>query len=348
MKNKMFKKQSRTIIFFLLVYICTFNSANAQPGNLIMEKLESRLSAYKEAFRSGDYVSAASLVSPNMIKKVGGKENFARLVQKFTDSTIITLKPSLVEFSKPGIIVSDDDMYISVIRQTIPITTKGIEEELKDAYLLFHPNFPATVFEGMDGVFKMSIIAYSEDEGNTWFFAGGNKMSLSVENIKPEIIEKITIPVHTLIFGEGSDKIILYRQNKQWIRSASGISEGLAEESIIFTIDEQMDDSPSNMTKQDIPDDSLDAYIYLEEHPVVPNGAFGDTYKQSKDDSINNGSKSKQKPSKNVSQSVFAANNSRTYHKPDCPELGNGNLLEFDSAEEALVSGGVPCKECNP
>ena len=348
MKNKMFKKQSRTIIFFLLVYICTFNSANAQPGNLIMEKLESRLSAYKEAFRSGDYVSAASLVSPNMIKKVGGKENFARLVQKFTDSTIITLKPSLVEFSKPGIIVSDDDMYISVIRQTIPITTKGIEEELKDAYLMFHPNFPATVFEGMDGVFKMSIIAYSEDEGNTWFFAGGNKMSLSVENIKPEIIEKITIPVHTLIFGEGSDKIILYRQNKQWIRSASGISEGLAEESIIFTIDEQMDDSPSNMTKQDIPDDSLDAYIYIEEHSVVPIGTPGETNTQARDDSIKKRSENKQETSKNISQSVFATNNSNTYHQPDCPELGTGDLLEFDSTEEALESGGVPCKQCYP
>lgn len=347
MKNKMFKKQSRTIIFFLLVYICTFSFANAQPGNLIMEKLESRLSAYKEAFRSGDYVRAASLVSPNMIKKVGGKENFARLVQKFTDSTIITLKPSLVEFSKPGIIVSDDTMYISVIRQTIPITTKGIDEELKDAYLLFHPDFPATVFEGMDGVFKMSIIAYSEDEGNTWFFAGGNKMSLSVENIKPEILEKIAIPVHTLIFGEGSDEIILYRQNKQWIRSASGISEGLAEESIIFTIDEQMDDSPSNMTKQDIPDDSLDAYIYIEEQSVVLIGTPGETDTQARDDSIKKRSENEQETSENISQSVFATNNSNTYHQPDCPQLGTGNLLEFDSAEEALRSGGVPCELCN-
>ncbi len=347
MKKKMFKKQSRTIIFFLLVYICTFSSANAQPGNSMMEKLELRLNAYKEAFRSGDYVSAASLVSPNMIKKVGGKENFARLVQKFTDSTIITLKPSLVEFSKPGIIVSDDNMYISVIRQTIPITTKGIDEELKDAYLMFHPNFPATVFEGMDGVFKMSIIAYSEDEGTTWFFAGGNKMSLSVENIKPEILEKITIPVHTLIFGEGSDKIILYRQNKQWIRSASGISEGLAEESIILTIDEQMDDSPSNMTKQDIPDDSLDAYIYIEEHSIVPIRTPGETDTQARDDSIKKRSENKQEPPKNLSQSVFATNNSNTYHQPDCPQLGTGNLLEFDSAEEARNSGGVPCELCN-
>ena len=346
----MLKELSRLIIFILLVCTCTFSSAGAQHGNSMLEKLEARLDVYREAFRSGDYTGAASLVSPNMINKVGGKENFARLVRKFTDSTIITLKPSLVELSKPGEIVSDGNMYISVIRQSIPITTKGIDEELKETYLLFHPTFPATVFEGMDGVFKMSIIAYSEDEGNTWFFVGGNKMSLSVENIKPEILDKITIPVHTLIFGEGSDKIILYRQNKQWVRSASGISEGLADESIILTIGEgeQIDDSPSSTTKQGIPDDSLDAYIYLEEHPVVPNGAFRETEKHTKDDSIKKGSENKQVPSKNAFQSVFATNNSRMYHQPDCPELGNGNLLEFDSAEEALVSGGVPCKECNP
>jgi hypothetical protein len=345
MKNKMFKELSRSIIFFLLAYICTFSSAEARPDNSMLEKLESRLNAYKEALRSGDYIRAASLVSPNMINKVGGKENFARLVRKFTDSTIIILKPSLVEFSKPEEIVFDGNMYISVIRQTIPITTKGIDEELKDAYLLFHPNFPAAVFGGMDGVFKMSIIAYSEDEGNTWFFAGGTKMSLSVENIKPETLEKITIPVHTLIFGEGSDKIILYRQNKQWIRSASGISEGLAEESIIFTIDEQMDDSPSDMTKQGVPDDSLDAYIYLAEHPVVPIEAPGETDKQT--DSIKKGYENRQEPSENISHSVFAANNSRTYHQSGCHELGTGDLLEFDSAEEARNSGGVPCEQCN-
>ena len=330
----MFKGLLRLFIFSLLVFICAFGSAWAQHVSSRLEKLEARLDAYKDAFRSGDYASAASMVSPNMIKKVGGNENFARLVQKFTDSTIITLKPSLVEFSKPGIIVSDDNMYISVIRQTIPITTKGIDEDLKDAYLLFHPNFPATVFEGMDGIFKMSIIAYSEDESNTWLFAGGNKMSLSVENIKPEILEKITIPVHTLIFGEGSDEIILYRQNKQWVRSASGISDGLAEESIVFTIDEQMDDSLSNVTKEGVPDGTLDAYIYLEEHPILPIGALREDNKQG--------------PSKNLSHSVFATNNSRTYHQPDCPELGISDLLEFDSAEEALVSGGKPCKQCNP
>jgi hypothetical protein len=241
-------------------------------------------------------------------------------------------------------------MYISVIRQTIPITTKGIDEELKDAYLLFNPTFPATVFEGMDGVFKMSIIAYSEDEGNTWFFAGGNKMSLSVENIKPEILEKITIPVHTLIFGVGSDKIILHRQNKQWVEMESGGSEGLSEESILLTIGEgeHMDDSHSHTTKQGIPDDSLDAYIYLEEHPDEYSDIPEEIASPDNEDSIKKGYESKQSSAKDSSHSVFVTNKSRIYHKSSCPELGTGNLLEFDSPQKALEAGGVPCEHCNP
>ena len=302
--------------------------------------------------RSGPEIIPEQLpcVSPNMINKIGGKENFAKLVHKFTVSTIITLKPSLMEFSNPGDIVSYDNMYISVIRQIVPITTKGIDEELKDAYLLFHPTFPATVFEGMDGVFKISSIAYSEDEGNTWYLTGGNKMSLDVENIGPEILEMINIPVPVLIFGEGSDKITLYRQNKQWVRSASGKSEGLPEESILLTIGEgeHMDDSHSHTTKQGIPDDSLDAYIYLEEHPDEYSDIPEEIASPDNKDSIKKGYESKQSSAKDSSHSVFVTNKSRIYHKSSCPELGTGNLLEFDSPQKALEAGGVPCEHCNP
>ena len=123
----------------------------------------------------------------------------------------------------------------------------------------------------------------------------------------------------------------------------------MPEESIILTIGEgeQIEDSSSSTTKQDMPDDSLDAYIYLDEHPVVPIGAFGETDKQSKDDKIKKGYENKQEPSENASHSAFTTTDSRTYHQSDCPELGTGNLLEFDSAEEARNSGGVPCEQCN-
>ena len=190
----MFKEISRQITFIVLLYICVCSSAEAQPGNSMLEKLEARLNAYKDAFRSGDYAGAASMISPNMINRIGGEDNFARMVQKFTDSTIMTLDPSLIKFSRPEEIVSYNNMYISVIRQIIPVTTKGIDEELKEAYLQFNPTFPTAVFEGIDGFLKLSVIAYSEDEGNTWFFTGGNKMSLSVEKIKSEILEKVDIP----------------------------------------------------------------------------------------------------------------------------------------------------------
>lgn len=343
MKAGIFKELSRQIGFIVLVYICVFSTAGAQPGNSMLEKLEARISVYKDMFRSGDYTGAASMVSPNMINRIGGEENFAKLVQKFTASTIMTLDPSLIEFSRPEEIVSYNNRYISVMRQIIPITTKGIDEELKDTYLMFNPTFPASIFEGMDGVFKISIIAYSDDEGDTWFFTGGNKMSLNAENIGPEILEKINIPVPALVFGEGSDKIILYRQNKQWVRSASGISEGLPEESIILTIGEgeQMEDSGLNITEKGVPDDSLDAYIYLEEHPEVYSSVAGK-------DSIKKGHESKQALYTDALNSVFVTNKSRTFHKPDCPELGTGDLLEFDSAQSALEAGGTPCEHCNP
>ena len=40
-------------------------------------------------------------------------------------------------------------------------------------------------------------------------------MSFSAENNGPEILEKIDIPVPTLIFGESSDKIILLQTTPQ-------------------------------------------------------------------------------------------------------------------------------------
>jgi hypothetical protein len=175
-------------------------------------------------------------------------------------------------------------------------------------------------------------------------------MSLSVENIGPEILEKIDIPVPVLVFGEGSDKIILYRQNKQWVRSASGISEGLPEESIILTIGEgeQMEDSQSNITEKGIPDDSLDAYIYLEEHPEEYSGIPGEIASPAREANIKKGYEDKQALSRDALHSVFVTNSSRTYHKSSCPELGTGDLLEFDSAQKALKAGGIPCKDCNP
>ncbi|NOG84263.1 MAG: hypothetical protein HND49_10760 [Planctomycetes bacterium] len=48
------------------------------------------------------------------------------------------------------------------------------------------------------------------------------------------------------------------------------------------------------------------------------------------------------------SRSVFVTRTSNLYHTSDCPNLGGGDILEFGSSQEALESGGVPCKLCKP
>ncbi len=347
MKNRIFKELSRPIISLLLVCICAIGLAEEQPVKSMLKELESRLDTYKNAFRSGDYTTAASCVAPNMINKIGGKENFEKLVTKFANNTIITLRPSLIEFSKPEEIIRYNNMYISVIKQSIPITTKGIDKELKEAYLTFHPNFPATIFEGMDGLFNLPIVAFSEDEGDTWHFTGGNRTSLNVENIKPDILEKVNIPVPSIIFGEGNEEIILYRQQRQWVRKKPGLSDGMAEKSIILTIGEQTGGSQSDLTNQEIPDDSLDPYIYLEEHPDVLGITSVEQDNQVTKKKLIKKNKIVHESSKHISSSVFVTNDSRTFHRSDCPELDTGERMEFNSVNEALDAGGVPCEKCN-
>ena len=44
---------------------------------------------------------------------------------------------------------------------------------------------------------------------------------------------------------------------------------------------------------------------------------------------------------------VFVNSNSNIYHIANCRKLGS-DIMEFNSSEEALESGGVPCNDCNP
>ncbi len=48
---------------------------------------------------------------------------------------------------------------------------------------------------------------------------------------------------------------------------------------------------------------------------------------------------------------VYASKGSRTFHRPDCTEIGNINeseLISFSSPQKALEAGGIPCDTCKP
>jgi hypothetical protein len=45
---------------------------------------------------------------------------------------------------------------------------------------------------------------------------------------------------------------------------------------------------------------------------------------------------------------VYTTKHSNVYHKSNCPELSNEELIEFASSQQARNVGGKPCKNCNP
>jgi hypothetical protein len=48
------------------------------------------------------------------------------------------------------------------------------------------------------------------------------------------------------------------------------------------------------------------------------------------------------------SSSIYSANNSKIFHRYNCPELNTEDLIEFNSSQAALNAGGIPCRRCNP
>ncbi len=49
-----------------------------------------------------------------------------------------------------------------------------------------------------------------------------------------------------------------------------------------------------------------------------------------------------------IKDPVYTTHYSNIYHRANCPELGNEDLVQFESPKDARNAGGVPCKGCKP
>lgn len=330
-----------------IAILCVYSDVSGQARDrTMMNGLEARLDSYKAAFRSEDYVTVASFMPPLLIKKIGGAENYAKLAHEIMEPTMITLEPSRITFSKPAGIVIHNNVFISVVRKIIPVTTRGMSDKQQGAFRQFNPGFPPALFRGMDGVLKIAIVAYSDDYGDSWLFTGGNKTGLEIAGISPGILGEIDISVPTMVFSDGDSKITLVRENRKWVVKGSETSDGLAYERLILVIAGQMFSPLLNDKKIDRSYDCLDAYIYLEEQP--PESTEAKKAVNKKINVVQDEDKGGQNPSVEGSDSVYVTSGSRIYHRSGCPELADSVVLRFDSAKTALESGGIPCEHCKP
>lgn len=177
--------------FVLLLVVNLFYGCS----NNAEKNLNSKLDQYKKCFISNDYICQSAFVLPSLINEAGGVDGFVELM-KSTMTNLnnqgMKLFPDKVEFGKRSKLVSHKDLFISVIPTKIPIEIKGD-----------------------NGFIHGSIIAFSKDSGDTWFFIeGSDEGKTDIANSSPEIMQKINIPTPTLNLGN----VVLIQKNGSWVK----------------------------------------------------------------------------------------------------------------------------------
>lgn len=175
----------------LLVALTTLILSCSQKKNKLKEKLDQ----YATSYQMEDYVKMSSFVLPSVMEQIGGTENFVNLMTSLPATFANAgMKVDLrkIEFGEIGEIYEKRNFLISVVTTTLPIEVNN-----------------------MKGTIKSSVIGFSEDKGETWYFIEGNDEGrTAISNTNPEIIQLIKVPTPEMKIG---DKILV-QKGGQWIK----------------------------------------------------------------------------------------------------------------------------------
>ncbi len=175
----------------LLVALTTLILSCSQKKNKLKEKLDQ----YATSYQMEDYVKMSSFVLPSVMEQIGGTENFVNLMTSLPATFANAgMKVDLrkIEFGEIGEIYEKSNFLISVVTTTLPIEVNN-----------------------MKGTIKSSVIGFSEDKGETWYFIEGNDEGrTAISNTNPEIIQLIKVPTPEMKIG---DKILV-QKGGQWIK----------------------------------------------------------------------------------------------------------------------------------
>lgn len=159
------------------------------------KKLIESLNEYKNCYASEDFLRMASFILPSVIEELGGTNDFVSLME----SNLQSLKDQGYDFSntkygKPSPIIVSNKYLVSVVESEIPINT-----------------------DSQTGKLFGSIIAFSEDNGNSWFFIDGNDDGLSrIVDKAPDVVQKISVPDSRLHYYVESDTLKMIQKNGRW------------------------------------------------------------------------------------------------------------------------------------
>ena len=171
----MFKFKFFLIILFLF-FLLTGRSYALEKYQVL---LKNDLLNYVSCYKNQNYICMSSYVLPEVIKNLGGVQNFIKLMETVPDmfrKSGIELLPNLFNTGTPSPIITDTKNIISIIPTITPVR-----------------------FNNADGVIKGFIIAVSRNKGRKWFYVeGSNEGEQYLKNLSREIYELIKFPQKTL------------------------------------------------------------------------------------------------------------------------------------------------------
>lgn len=180
----------KKVLFIVLASIFIMGCGNEAENNL-----NGSLDRYKSCMEDQDYITMASMALPGYIEGIGGADQFVRLMKAIPGILAqqgMKADMSKMEFGSPSKIVTYNDLCASVIPTTLPMEVRNIE-----------------------GVITGSIVALSEDKGQTWFFLEGNNEGKTVlADTVPELLHRITLPNPSLTINGKT----LVQRNGQWVQ----------------------------------------------------------------------------------------------------------------------------------
>ena len=174
------------LLLFLLNLQCSGNS-NAETV------LDEKVQLYKKCYVNKDFICMSSMIMPSVIEQLGGVEGFIEMMNglpALLEASGMQMDASQMTFKARGDLVNHDGTMVSII-----------------------PTLQPVKINGMDGNIESSVMAFSDDNGESWFFLeGSDEGKMTIANASPALLQKIDIPTPTLKLGDKT----LVQKNGQW------------------------------------------------------------------------------------------------------------------------------------
>ncbi|NDU92436.1 MAG: hypothetical protein G3I10_07480 [Ferrovum sp.] len=191
---------NKKYLAFATIFFITACSEMESSNNKFSsgENIDEKVTQYADCIKTQNYICATSFMLPSLVQSVGGADKMVTILSRIAEkgsSKGLIIDPSKTTYGTHGKIVKDKKELVSVI----PYVQHG-------------------TYKGSDAEIQASLIAFSNDNGRSWFFLeGSDENQMVIANQNPRLLQLISIPMPIMKF----DNYTFIQKNGEWVNVVS-------------------------------------------------------------------------------------------------------------------------------